>query len=90
MVWLSGEKGGVDGICEASGEFVICLDIYILLKINGTEVKANQNDTVVDIGATQLKSRSLRPRAAVFHAWNNWRDYLNLFAPLLFQGPAPQ
>lgn len=20
-----------------------------------------------------------------FHAWNNWRDYLNLFAPLLFQ-----
>ena len=25
-----------------------------------------------------------------FHAWNNWRDYLNLFAPLLFQGKGPQ
>jgi enterochelin esterase family protein len=21
-----------------------------------------------------------------FHAWNNWRDYLNLFAPMLFTG----
>lgn len=21
-----------------------------------------------------------------FHAWNNWRDYLNIFAPLLFRG----
>ncbi len=20
-----------------------------------------------------------------FHAWNNWRNYLNLFAPLLFK-----
>jgi hypothetical protein len=20
-----------------------------------------------------------------FHAWNNWRDYLNEFAPLLFK-----
>jgi enterochelin esterase family protein len=20
-----------------------------------------------------------------FHAWNNWRDYLNVFAPLLFR-----
>jgi enterochelin esterase family protein len=23
-----------------------------------------------------------------FHAWNNWRDYLNQFAPLLFMGSA--
>jgi enterochelin esterase family protein len=21
-----------------------------------------------------------------FHAWNNWRDYLAIFAPLLFRG----
>jgi len=25
-----------------------------------------------------------------FHAWNNWRDYLHQFAPLLFQGSASQ
>ncbi len=25
-----------------------------------------------------------------FHAWNNWRDYLNLFAPLLFKANGPQ
>jgi enterochelin esterase-like enzyme len=25
-----------------------------------------------------------------FHAWNNWRDYLNQFAPLLFKGSTAQ
>ncbi len=25
-----------------------------------------------------------------FHAWNNWRDYLNQFAPLLFQQSTSQ
>ena len=28
--------------------------------------------------------------SAGFHAWNNWRDYLNQFAPLLFKKSGAQ
>ena len=28
--------------------------------------------------------------SAGFHAWNNWRDYLNQFAPLLFKKGSAQ
>jgi len=48
----------------------------------------NSHATVALLNKAGIKTEE--HQSGGFHAWNNWRDYLNLFAPLLFQGKQPQ
>src|SRR5271170_1598170 len=54
-------------------------------------VNAGQNDIALqnsDATVAILKKAGInveQHQSPGFHAWNNWRDYLNQFAPLLFQ-----
>lgn len=48
----------------------------------------NSHATVALLNKAGIKTEE--HESGGFHAWNNWRDYLNLFAPLLFQGKEPQ
>ncbi len=48
----------------------------------------NSHATVALLNKAGIKTED--HESGGFHAWNNWRDYLNLFAPLLFQGKDAQ
>lgn len=48
----------------------------------------NSHATVALLNKAGIKTEE--HESGGFHAWNNWREYLHLFAPLLFQGQAPQ
>jgi enterochelin esterase family protein len=44
----------------------------------------NSHATVTLLNKAGIKTEE--HESGGFHAWNNWREYLNLFAPLLFRG----